>query len=164
MIRLEDVHAIEQLLRTYARLNDKARWHEVAELFNEDARFVRPSDPTRPLLGRAEILQSLLGRPKGARRQHLVANPEVELLDEHNAHATCHSILLVYGEGGGGTVIVGGFEDHLTRTASGWKFQSRIGFSTFDPVPFDPPKTVSHHGIEMPENSSSAATPGHFVP
>lgn len=150
MTRLEDVHAIEQLQRAYARLNDEARWHELADLFNEDAHFIRPSDPGQPLVGRADILRSFLARPKGAARQHLVANPEVELLDGNSAHARCHSILLVYGEGDSGTVSVGGFEDRLTRTASGWKFQSRIGFTNFDPVPFSTRKTVPHRGIGAP--------------
>ncbi|MBB3178591.1 nuclear transport factor 2 family protein [Variovorax sp. Sphag1AA] len=131
-----DIHAIERLQRRYAKLNDEARWHEVAELFTEDAHFIRPSDPDRPIVGRTAILQSFLDRPAGAPRRHLVANPEVELIDEDNARATCFSILLVERDAGSGTVTVGGFEDLLRRTADGWRFVSRKGFTDFDPVTF----------------------------
>lgn len=136
MTQHEDILAIEQLQRAYARLNDEARWHEAAALFTEDACFTRPAAPAQPIVGRAAILQAFLARPPGPPRRHLVANPEAVLLDADNARARCHSILLVDLGEGRGTVTVGGFEDVLVRTAGGWRFRSRTGFTTFDPVPF----------------------------
>ena len=149
-----DIHAIERLQRHYAKLNDEARWDEVAALFTEDARFIRPTAPDRPIVGRAAILQSFLERPAGATRRHLVANPEVELIDEDNARATCFSILLVERDAAGGTVTVGGFEDRLRRTAGGWRFASRTGFTDFDAVPFTrrstPSTTTPGHSVQQP--------------
>lgn len=131
-----EVHAIERLQRQYAQLVDEARWQEVVELFTEDGSLTRPSAPDQPIVGRAAILQAFLERPAGAPRRHLVANPEVELVDADNARANCRSILLVTLDEGRGTVTVGGFEDRLRRTAAGWRFVSRKGYTDFDPVPF----------------------------
>ncbi|MBO9512546.1 MAG: nuclear transport factor 2 family protein [Variovorax sp.] len=147
-----EVHAIERLQRRYAKLVDEARWHEVVLLFTEDGSLARPSDPARPIVGRAAILQAFLERPAGAARRHLVANPEVELIDHDNARATCASILLVDADAGRGTVALGGFEDRLRRTAEGWRFVSRTGFTDFDPVPF----TRRHASL-------SVSSPGHPV-
>jgi 3-phenylpropionate/cinnamic acid dioxygenase small subunit len=130
-----DVVAIERLQRQYAQLNDAARWHELAALFAEDGHFSRPSDP-RPVVGRAQILQAFLARPPGPPRRHLVANPQVRLLDADIAEARCYSVLLVPASGTEGTVSVGGFDDRLVRTAEGWRFQARSGFVLFDPVAF----------------------------
>lgn len=138
----DDIRAIELLQRLYAQLNDGADWHAVAELFTEDARFARPSTPEQPIVGRDAILRSLLARPRAAGRRHLVANPEVELLDAHTARATCHSILLVEHRDGSGTVSVGGFRDQLRRAEAGWRFTARLGFTHFDPVPFT---AARHH-------------------
>lgn len=132
----DDIHAIEQLQRQFAQLNDEGQWDALAALFTEDAQFTRPSDPTRPIVGREAILQAFQARPKGTARCHLVANPSVELLSESHARASCYSVLLTAQELPQGTVTVGGFDDQLTRTATGWKFQSRVGFTLFDPVPF----------------------------
>lgn len=144
-MRRDDLLAIQQLLQTYARLNDDARWHELAALFTDDAQFVRPTDPQRPIVGRAQILQSFLARPAGARRRHLVANPRIEFVDDDTAHATCYSVLLTAQGADGGTVTVGGFDDVLTRTADGWRFRSRTGSTFFDPVPF-----VARSGAPLP--------------
>ncbi|MDM0078137.1 nuclear transport factor 2 family protein [Variovorax sp. J2P1-59] len=161
MTRSEDLRAIEQLQRAYARLNDEAAWHQVAELFTEDATFIRPSDRERPIVGRAAILQSFLARSQGSDRQHLVANPEVELLDEHHARASCHSILLVRLGRRLGTVSMGGFMDRLTRTGDGWRFQSRAGFTFFDLVPYT---THERPDNEACNNFRSVAPPGHTSP
>jgi 3-phenylpropionate/cinnamic acid dioxygenase small subunit len=136
MTPLEDLHAIAQLQRTYAKLNDAAQWQELAELFTEDARLVRPNAPEQPLVGRAAILQSLLARPTAPARQHLVANQEVELIDTQHARATCYSVLLTHQDSHNGTVTVGQFEDWLLRTDAGWRFQSRTGSTVFHPVPY----------------------------
>ncbi len=161
MTRADDIREIEQLQRRFARLNDEGRWEEAAALFTEDGRFARPSDPAHPVAGRAAILQAFLARPRGAGRRHLVANPEVELLDGDHARATCWSILLVEPGDGSGTVTVGGFEDRLARTAAGWRFASRTGFTTVDPVPY---AARPAPGGRTPSETDSAAPPGHPVP
>lgn len=129
-----DIRAIELLQRAFARCNDEGRWHDLAALFEEDGRLARPSDPRHPIVGRDAILQSFLARPAGAPRRHLVADPEVELLGQDAARARCRSILLVGQGEGRGTVTVGGFVDQLRRTPQGWRFVSRRGFTTVDPV------------------------------
>lgn len=130
----DDVRAIEQLLRVYARLNDAARWHEVAKLFTADATFARPSDPDRPIVGRDAILRAFLARPATPARRHLIADPEVALLDRDTARSRCHAVLLVDHGDGTGTISVGGFDDELERTPDGWRFCSRAGFTITDPV------------------------------
>lgn len=137
MSEADDIRAIERLQRHYARLNDAADWPAVAALFTDDARFVRPTAPEQPIVGREAILRSLQARPPAPGRRHLVANPEVELIDADTARARCDSILLVAQPDGRGTVSVGGFHDRLRRDAgAGWRFEARIGFTLFDPVPF----------------------------
>lgn len=130
----EDVRAIELLQRSYARLSDASRWHEVAALFTDDATYARPSDPGRLIVGRAAILQSFLARPAGPGRRHLIANPEVELLGPDTARARCDSVMLVDHGDGSGTITAGGFDDRLRRTPEGWRFQSRRGWTTVEPV------------------------------
>ena len=145
MMERDDFHAILALLRTYAAHNDEGRWHEAAALFTEDARFTRPSDPHKPIVGREAILQSFLARPKGPRRHHLVANPVVERIDGDTARARCYSVLLTELGESQGNVTVGGFDDVLARTDAGWRFCSRTGFTLFDPLPF-----TAQHGAPWP--------------
>ncbi len=130
-----DLHAIANLQRRFAELNDAARWHEVADLFLEDACFVRPSAPHRPIVGREAILRAFLARSAHAPRRHLVTQPVVGLLDGATARARCHSVLLTDAGDGQGTLAVGGFEDALRRTPEGWRFAARTGFTFIGPVP-----------------------------
>jgi 3-phenylpropionate/cinnamic acid dioxygenase small subunit len=136
MSTAEDPHAIGELQRRFAQLNDDARWDALAELFTDDARFTRPSDPTRPIIGRAAILQAFKSRPAGPARRHLVANPQITQADATTVHASCYSIVLAAQDDTHGTVTLGGFHDHLIRTERGWRFQSRAGFTFFDPTAF----------------------------
>lgn len=150
----DDVRAIEQLQRTFARLNDERRWHEAAGLFTEDGCLVRPSDPQRPIVGRAAILQSFLARPAGPARRHLVADPQVELIDRDHARACCHSIVLEAQGEHAGSVSLGGFEDRLVRTSEGWRFRSRTGFTTFGPVRY-----ATHAADPLPGRGSACSAP-----
>lgn len=131
-----DEHAIERLQRRFAELNDEGRYDEVAALFTEDASFARPSAPDKPFVGREQILQSFLARPKGLPRRHLVANPVVTITGPTTATAICYTVLLAESDEGTGTISVGGFRDELERVGDVWKFKSRKGFTDIEPVPF----------------------------
>lgn len=133
-MNLQDLRAIEALQRRFAELNDAARWQELADLFTADGRFARPSAPAQPIVGRPAILQAFLDRPPGPARRHLVANPEVALGDDGTARASCHSVVLALLGEGRGSVAVGGFHDTLRHTPAGWRFASRVGFTTVEPV------------------------------
>jgi 3-phenylpropionate/cinnamic acid dioxygenase small subunit len=133
---VDDLHAIEALQRLFGRLNDEARWPELAALFTEDAHFTRPSAPHRPVVGRAAILQAFVARPAGPPRRHLVANPLVQLRDASTAHASCYSIVVSTQDAQHGSIAVGGFHDQLVRTEQGWRFQARTGFTLIDPIAF----------------------------
>jgi 3-phenylpropionate/cinnamic acid dioxygenase small subunit len=133
---VDDLHAIEALQRLFGRLNDEARWPELAALFTEDAHFTRPSAPDRPVVGRAAILQAFVARPAGPPRRHLVANPLVQLRDAFTAHASCYSIVVSTQDAQHGSITVGGFHDQLLRTEQGWRFQARTGFTLVDPTAF----------------------------
>lgn len=131
-----DEYDILRLQLRYAALNDAGQWEETAALFTEDARFVRPSAPDRPILGRAAILAAFLARPAGPNRRHLVANPVVRMTGPDSAEARCISIVITEAPAGSGTVTVGGFDDLLERQNGTWRFASRQGFTEIDPVPF----------------------------
>lgn len=142
MTETEDIHAIVQLQRAFAQLNDEARWPELAALFTADGQFARPSDPKHPLAGREAILEAFLARPRAPARRHLVANPHVALRNASTAHASCYSILVTALDGPRGTIALGGYKDRLVRVPDGWRFQSRIGFTLFDPVAFTSQDTL----------------------
>jgi len=137
-----DILAIERLLRDYAAFNDAGHWEEAAALFVDDGVLVRPSDPSRPIVGRPAILAAFLARPRTARRRHVVSIPEVSFTGEHTARATCETVLVTDHDDGTGTIALGGFRDELVRDATGWRFRSRIGYNTLDPVPWPARRTA----------------------
>lgn len=130
----EASRTIEALLQRYAVLNDAGRWAEVAELFTEDARFARPSDPAHLIVGRAAILAAFQARPPGPPRRHLVADVQVALDGPDAARALSLSIALADLGAEGGSIAVGGFRDRLQRVAGQWRFYERAGFTTIEPV------------------------------
>ena len=136
---MDDIREIELLQRTFALYNDRCEWERLANLFEEQGCLIRPSDPNHPIQGRHAILQSFLARATGLRRRHFVADTQVRLLDDNNAHAYCHSILIEEVSEGCGKISVGGFNDILRRASEGWRFISRSGFVKINPTPFSEP-------------------------
>lgn len=130
----------ERLIKRYVNLNDAQDWPAVAELYTEDARFARPSQPELFIEGREAILASFRARPARAQR-HVIANTVVEADDAD--HARAFSVIVLYqGERAPAgelpamdpkSPLVGTFTDRLVRTAAGWRFAERVGGLDFRP-------------------------------
>ncbi len=133
-------HDCERLIRRYVNLNDAQDWEAVADLYTEDARFARPSNPDEFIVGRASILASFRARPPRAQR-HVIANTVVDV--EGPATARAFSVIVLY-QGDPATrgelpamnadsPIVGTFRDLMVLTEDGWRFAERIGGLDFRP-------------------------------
>jgi SnoaL-like domain len=127
----------ERLVLRAARLTDQAQWAELAELFAEDARLVRPSDPANPLVGRAAILDSMRARRPQTTR-HLLTNLVVDVRSASAAHISS-TVTLFAGPAptnglpvAGQKILVGNFEDDVVLMASGWAFERRDGSVTIE--------------------------------
>jgi hypothetical protein len=123
----------ERLIRRAVMLSDLGRWQELAELYTEDARMSRPSDPGRWIVGRAAILESFLARPPRTNR-HLIGNIVVEVISEREARALT-TVALFSGPAASdgervrteGPLLIGAFNDLLRCEAGFWRFASRTG-------------------------------------
>jgi hypothetical protein len=123
----------ERLIRRAVMLSDLGGWQELAELYAEDARMSRPSDPDRWIVGRAAILESFLARPPRTNR-HLIGNIVVEVRSERDAQAFT-TVALLSGPAAldgervqtTGPLLIGGFEDLLRCEAGVWRIASRTG-------------------------------------
>jgi ketosteroid isomerase-like protein len=133
-------HDCERLIRRYVNLNDAQDWEAVANLYTEDARFARPSNPGEFIVGREAILASFLARPPRAQR-HLMANTIVDV--EGPATARAFSVIVLY-QGdpapeselpamSAASPIVGTFRDVIVLTEDGWRFAERVGGLDFRP-------------------------------
>jgi hypothetical protein len=123
--------AVTQLIHRATALSDAEHWEALAELFAEDALFVRPSAPDQPIRGRAAILDSLRARPARAAR-HVISNTIVDIGSNVEAHATS-TILLFAGPPMEGLaradrrIAVGNFDDDVRKIGSRWLFTRRFG-------------------------------------
>lgn len=121
---------ITRLVTRYAMLNDDGDYAAVAEMFTDDARFVRPSGGD-PIVGRAAIRASYEGRPPRLSR-HLITNIVIDFTSDEEA--ACRSTMVLYTAPAGTMpgvtatpALLGGFRDRLVLTADGWRFAERIG-------------------------------------
>lgn len=117
-----------RLINLYAKLNDAARWQEVAELYAEDGRMTRPSAPDLPIVGRAAILAAFTSRPPRTTR-HACSNIVIDVESATTARGSSTMLLFT----GGPAPLVGGFEDRFVLTGDGWRFAERRGSLDFAP-------------------------------
>jgi 3-phenylpropionate/cinnamic acid dioxygenase small subunit len=123
---LEDEHAIAKMIITYARLNDAARWDDVAAMYVPDGRMSRPVAPDDYIHGADAILAAFKARPPRTTR-HVCANITVEVDGDS---ATAESNILLF-TGKDSVPMVGGYQDKLVRTDAGWRFVERRGSLDF---------------------------------
>ncbi len=123
---LEDEHAIAKMIITYARLNDAARWDEVAAMYVPDGRMSRPVAPDDFIQGADTILNAFKARPPRTTR-HVCVNITV---DVDGDTATAESNILLF-TGKDSVPMVGGYQDKLLRTDAGWRFVERRGSLDF---------------------------------
>ncbi|WP_315759986.1 nuclear transport factor 2 family protein [Sphingomonas sp. Y38-1Y] len=117
-----------RLVSLYAKLNDEARWLEVAALYAEDGVMARPTAPDAPIVGRDAILAAFTARPPRTTR-HVCSNIVIDV--ENANHAAGSSVMLLFT--GYGAPLVGNFDDRFVRTPEGWRFAERRGSLTFAP-------------------------------
>jgi len=120
---------IARLITQFGLLNDSGDWAGVADMFTQDARFVRPAGGD-PVIGRDAIRASFESRPP-RKSCHLITNIIVDVLATNEASA--RSTLVLYAAPAGATeagspALIGGFRDRLVRTSDGWQFEERNGF------------------------------------
>jgi hypothetical protein len=126
------IRECEQLVYRAAYFTDRARWEDLAALFAEDGKLIRPSDPDHPVIGRAEILASLRARPLRVTR-HILSNIMVDVHSPSHVHISSTVTLFTgYSSSGrlpvkGQKIFVGTFEDYVVATPNGLIFTTRHG-------------------------------------
>jgi 3-phenylpropionate/cinnamic acid dioxygenase small subunit len=123
---LEDEHVIAKMIIAYARLNDAARWDEVAAMYVPDGRMSRPVAPDDFLQGTDAILAAFKARTPRSTR-HVCVNITV---DVNGDSASAESNILLF-TGKDTVPMVGGYQDKLLRTDAGWRFVERRGSLDF---------------------------------
>jgi hypothetical protein len=124
--------ACEQLVYRAAHHTDFEKWEELAGLYAEDGRLVRPSDRANPIVGRASILASLRARPSRTTR-HVLNNIVVDIHSRSSAHIS--STVTLYMSSAvaaalpvkGQKILVGHFEDDVALAGDEWLFAVRDG-------------------------------------
>jgi len=122
----------EQLVYRAARYTDQRSWEELAALFAEEGKLIRPSDPANPIVGRDRILASLRARPPGTTR-HLLSNVLVDVQAADAAHIS--SVVTLFSgparspplPAKAEKILIGNLEDDVVLTPAGWVFQCRGG-------------------------------------
>lgn len=136
--------AIEQacaaVFNRFSVLNDAGRHEEMVQLFTEDARFARPTDPDNYTEGRDQILAAFQARPKDRVTRHLITNIVIDVVDETTAKGQCYSTLYAgspdkpaenLGLQANPEQFIGEFFADFRLTDEGWKISSQTGNITF---------------------------------
>ncbi len=121
--RLEDMHQIERLQRTYGYFVDKSQWRQLADLFSDDATLEIGGKGI--FTGKARIFEYMtvgLG-PIGPRDNSLIDHQQFQCLptvhaDGVTGEARC--IAFVMSSGGWGHVY---YEDDFVKENGVWKFK-----------------------------------------
>ena len=124
---LEDKDAIRELLAEYCFALDECRFEAMGALFSDTAEW----GPERiPVKARgpaeiAELARSIVPvKGEGPVRRHLTTNIVIRLQGDE-ARVKSNFLMVRESEAGPLLAIAGTYEDHVVRTAAGWRFQSR---------------------------------------
>jgi hypothetical protein len=135
------VRECEQLLFRAARFTDLAQWDDLAAIFAQEGKLIRPSDPGNPIIGRVNILASLRTRPRRITR-HVLSNIIVDAQSAVAAHISSTVTLFTGCTSSnpapvkGQRILVGNFEDDVVWIQSKWVFIARAGSMSLE---FDVP-------------------------
>ncbi len=132
--RLAIEHECAKLVIQFFNYNDARDYVSMTNLFTEDGIFVRPSDPSKPIKGRATILDRFGAKPKDFLTRHLVTNIEIMADSNDAAHGLCY-VLLYTGHDPEGVKLpvpleqthVGASHWRFVRTSAGWRIAENIG-------------------------------------
>ncbi len=137
---LTELQAIElactKLVNQFAVYNDLGRHEELAELFTDDGRYARPTDPASFVEGRAKLLAAFKARPQDKLVRHLVTNILIEVISPTTAkgfsYVTQYSgsttkPAVTHGWQANPSRLVGEYSDDFVLTPAGWKIKQRSG-------------------------------------
>ncbi|MDH4108731.1 MAG: nuclear transport factor 2 family protein [Gammaproteobacteria bacterium] len=130
-----------QLALQFIAHSDRQEWAAMCALLTDDAVFARPTDPDRPIRGRAAIQSAFEARPAGRITRHVCANHIVTALSPSRASGSLYALLYTGDPSNRGPLgiiaeerqLVGEFDDDYVLTDEGWRIESRRGriiFST----------------------------------
>ncbi len=129
--------ACTKLMVQFAEFNDRQDYEALAALFDERARFARPTDPNTLIEGRDNILKAFQSRPKGRLTQHLCSNLLVTAETTDRARGSCRIVLFTadgtqapdsaFGFKTDARQLIGLYEDRFVRAPEGWRFAERRG-------------------------------------
>jgi ketosteroid isomerase-like protein len=130
-----------QLALRFTAHSDRQEWQAACALLTEDAVFARPTDPDKPLVGRAVIQAAFEARPAERITRHICTNLIMNAHSESQATGQLYALLYMGDASDEDKAIViasekqliGEFEDDYVRTEDGWRIAKRVGkiiFST----------------------------------
>ncbi len=135
-----DLQAIEfactKLVNQFAVYNDLGRFDEVADLFTDDGRYARPTDPANFVEGKANLLAAFRARPQDKLVRHLVSNVLIVVTSATSAKGfsyvtqysgTTSQLAPTHGWQANASQLVGEYSDDFVLTLDGWKIRQRSG-------------------------------------
>ena len=134
--RLMAEQACARLINAFAILNDAGRFEEMVQLFTEDGRFARPTDPTNFTEGRENILTAFNARPKDRVSRHLITNILIDIQSDTTAKGIAYATLFTaspdnkapkIGLQVNPTQFIGEFFVDFKLTDEGWKIATQTG-------------------------------------
>jgi hypothetical protein len=135
-----DIQMIEQacskLISQFAVFNDAGRHEDLVNLFIEDGRYARPTDPENYVTGKTAILAAFKARPADKLTRHLITNVVVDVSSPITAQGICYVTLYTgstavpaekFGFVANAKQLIGEYLDEFVLTEEGWKFSQRSG-------------------------------------
>ncbi len=124
MRKLQDIEEIKKLKARYTRCLDKKLWDELPNCFTENATASYRSGNPKGAKNIAEYLKGVLGA-KTVISNHLVSNPEIEILTENNAKGIWKLFdhIIDY-QGNAEKSGYAYYDDEYVRENGQWKIQS----------------------------------------
>jgi 3-phenylpropionate/cinnamic acid dioxygenase small subunit len=124
---LEDREAIRELLAAYCFALDECRFEEFGALFAADAEWgpKRMPQKARGPAEIAELARSIVPLPgEGPKRRHLTTNIVIRL-EGDRARVKSNFLMVRESEAGPLLALAGTYEDVVSRTPAGWRFEAR---------------------------------------
>jgi NAD(P)-dependent dehydrogenase (short-subunit alcohol dehydrogenase family) len=118
---LVEIEAIKRLKARYFRLVDTKRWDEWGDVFTENAVLDHPANRPEPIVGRAEIVETVSASLRDVITVHHGHMPEIELLDAtHASGVWAMEDLLLTPDGGSNSVVrYHGYGHYIERYVKG---------------------------------------------
>jgi len=128
-------HECAKLVTAFCNYNDARDYAALSNLFTEDGVFARPTDPTNPIKGRAEIRDRFGAKPRELLTRHIISNVEITVESRDAARGISYVMLFTGQEPAGAKLPVpaapiaqiGSVASRFVRTPQGWRIAEHIG-------------------------------------